>query len=1076
MAGRAKEAEVRAKVGRSVRLETGGLPASGATAPLGRIACLLFASGACALVYQVAWLREMRLVFGASTPASAAVLAIFMGGLGVGGLWLGRHADRHPRPLAFYAVLEMGVTASAAATPLALVLVRAVYVALGGTVTLGLAGATLVRLALTALVLGAPTVLMGGTLPAAARAAESDDDPRRGRLAVLYGVNTLGAVTGALVATFFLLEVLGTRAMLWSACLVNALVGLTARSVARSLAPIATTPSRDEETAGTAPASFVLAAAATAGFAFFLLEIVWYRMLGPVLGGSSFTFGLILATALFGIGIGGAAYAVLGSRRPPTLAVFAATCTAEAALVALPYGLGDRIAILAVLLRPLESFGFHGLVAGWAVVTGIVVLPAAIASGYQFPLLIALLGRGRDDLGRHVGLTYAWNTAGSIAGSLAGGFGLLPLLGATRSWMVVAMLLLTLGGVAVVFGVFAGERRLAFVPAVGCGVTAYLLLALSLGPTAAWRHAPIGAGRVHLDGRTVTEVEAFLRTRRRAVPWSADGLESSVAIDEGIGVALVVNGKSDSHARGDAGTTVMGGLIGAALHPDPRSALVIGLGTGSSAGWLAGVPSIERVDVVELERAVLEVARVSAPVNRDVLADPKVHITINDAREVLLTTPQRYDVIFSEPSNPFRAGVASLFTREFYQAVAERLQPGGVFLQWLQAYEVDAQTVRTVYATLASVFPWVETYQTMAGDLVLLATFTPVVYDVPALRARLAEPIYRQALGFAWRTEGLEGLLARYVAGPALARDMAGAVGPDLNTDDRTLIEFDFARSVGHAAGFSIDSLRALAVARGAGRPALSGGTVDWERVDDQRLAMLAVEGVAPYRRPGGDAARAARATALAAFAADDLAGARTAWLRQAKEPDGPAELAMVASALAEGGDERALPYIERLRTVEPVEAAVAAALLLWHQQRIPETARLLEMALRGYHHDPWPLPQIMRRALRLAVDMGSVDKAAGERLLAQLETPFAVSMLEDRRLRDALALAELVGFERHCRGLLAAWEPYFPWAEDALRLRVRCYERTGDARLDTARRELDRFLRTQPVPLATGLSRRSFH
>ena len=150
--------------------------------------------------------------------------------------------------------------------------------------------------------------------------------------------------------------------------------------------------------------------------------------------------------------------------------------------------------------------------------------------------------------------------------------------------------------------------------------------------------------------------------------------------------------------------------------------------------------------------------------------------------------------------------------------------------------------------------------------------------------------------------------------------------------------------------------------------------------------------------------------------------------------------------------------------------AAVATALLLWQQQRIPEMTRLLEMALRSYHQDPWPLPQVMRQALRLAIGVGSVDKAAGERLLTQLETPFALSMLEHRRLRDALTLAESVGFERYCRGLLAAWEPHFPWDEDALRRRVRCYERTGDARLDTARPSSTAFCVPSPCRSARTL------
>ncbi|HWP65000.1 MAG TPA: fused MFS/spermidine synthase, partial [Candidatus Limnocylindria bacterium] len=602
------------------------------------------------------------------------------------------------------------------------------------------------------------------------------------------------------------------------------------------------------------------------------------------------------------------------------------------------------------------------------------------------------------------------------------------------------------------------------------GLAAALLLGTSLGPTAAWRHAPIGAGRVHFEDRSTANLEAFLRTRRRAIAWAADGLESSVAIDEGRGVALVVNGKSDGHARGDAGTMVMGGLIGTLLHPDPQRVLVVGLGTGTSAGWLAGVPSVERVDVVELERAVLEAARASAPVNRNVLANPKVRITINDAREVLLTTPHRYDVVFSEPSNPFRAGVASLFTAEFYQSAVQRLRPGGIFLQWLQAYEVDAQTVRTVYATLATVFPWVETYQTMSGDLLLVGRRTPIVYDVPTLRRRLAEPIYRDALALAWRTEGLEGLLARYVASPALARDVARA-SAGINTDDRTLIEFDFARSVGRSAGFAVDALRALAAARGAHRPELVDGSVDWERVEDQRLAMLAAEGVVPQVRPDYDEARRARVTALAAFVAGDLAGARAAWLRQPKEPEGPAELALVASALAEAGDERAVPYIERLRAYQPLEAHVATALLGWAQGRVPEAAVSLEAALRGYHDDPWPLPLLMRQASALAVGVASRDPAAGERLLAAMKRPYALSMLEDRRVRDALAIASLVGFERHCRDLLASWEPWVPWAADALSARLSCYERTGDPRAWPARRDLERFRAGEPLPIDAGLS-----
>jgi predicted membrane-bound spermidine synthase len=201
-----------------------------------KVAPLLFGSGLCALVYQIAWLREFRLVFGASTSASAAVLAIFIGGLGVGGLLLGRRSDRHPRPLELYAQLETIVALSAAVTPGLLWLVREAYILAGGTPTLGIGFGSIVRLVLAALVLSVPTLAMGGTLPAAARAVATDDDAGRRSVGLLYGVNTLGAVTGSFLANFFMLEIFGTRKTLWLACLFNLVVAMVARHVARGLA------------------------------------------------------------------------------------------------------------------------------------------------------------------------------------------------------------------------------------------------------------------------------------------------------------------------------------------------------------------------------------------------------------------------------------------------------------------------------------------------------------------------------------------------------------------------------------------------------------------------------------------------------------------------------------------------------------------------------------------------------------------------------------------------------------------------------------------------------------------------
>ena len=275
------------------------------------VALLLVGSGACALAYQLVWTRELRLVFGHSTAASAAVLAIFIGGLGAGSLLIGPRADRHPRPLALYARLEAAVALSAALTPFLLAGARAAYLALGGTLALGVVVSTLLRLLLSALVLLVPTLLMGGTLPAAARAVEGEGDTRRRATALLYGANTLGAVAGAVLATFYGFERLGNRGTLLTACAVNLGVAGAAALLARGVALVtAASPEAAFPAAGAdrrAPRRFVLAACAIVGFAFFLLELVWYRMLSPLLGGSVFTFGLILATALLGIALGGLA-------------------------------------------------------------------------------------------------------------------------------------------------------------------------------------------------------------------------------------------------------------------------------------------------------------------------------------------------------------------------------------------------------------------------------------------------------------------------------------------------------------------------------------------------------------------------------------------------------------------------------------------------------------------------------------------------------------------------------------------------------------------------------------------------
>lgn len=1026
----------------------------------GRIALLLYGSGLSALVYQIAWQREFRLVFGSSTAGSAAVLAIFIGGTGAGSLLFGKKADASPRPLRLYSTLEFAIAALAAVSPFLLDLSRAVYRALGGSFGLGMTLGTVLRLVLAALVLGAPTVLMGGTLPAAARCAESPSDPGRRAVGLLYAANTLGAVVGATASTLVLLESLGTRRALWLAALLNALVALAARAIDRRLpeaAPEPPAPLAEQSATNHLPPAFVLAFAALSGFLFFWLELVWYRLLGPLLGGSVYTFGVILAVVLLGIGTGGLLYGALGRRFPPSPRGLALTAALEALFVGLPFAAGDRIALLALALRPEPGAGFSHYVPGWLAVSALVALPAAIVAGAQYPLLVGLLGQGRRAVGSHLGNVGAANTLGAMAGSLLGGFVLVPFVGATGSLRAVCFGLLAMAAAAGYFAFVTKTERRRFIAAPVIGILA-AAVALAPGPSAALRHSPIGAGRVDkaILG-TPAFARAWLQDVRRTIGWQSEGRESSVALDETDGLAMVVNGKIDGNARGDASTQVMGGLLGAILHPDPKSAMVIGFGTGSSAGWLGRVPSIERVDVAELERSMLTIGDQCSPVNEDVLKNPRVRVLLGDAREILLTIPSRYDVIFSEPSNPYRAGVASLFTREYYEAARSRLQERGLFLQWVQVYEIDAETVRTIYATLASVFPSVETWYLGWSDLVLVGSMAPPTYDPQALGDKLAGEPYRRAQLQAWRTEGVEGLFAHYLAPPAFARQIADAPGQTINTDDRNRVEFGFARHVGAAS--TVSSLFEPVRKNQQDRPALvPGASLDFGRVVEERLAQIAGEGAEPEIPEGLDPEREVRAQALVNYAPGNIEGAIAKWQFQEAAPVGPVERALVAEGLAGKGDEAALPLIERHARDFPIEADVFRARYAFAKDQREEAVALLERAFVAYQRDPWPSQLVMARALNLARDLGQSAPRDAERLFRATSAPFSVKVLEAARRMLRVDLARVLPEQNACVAAFAVLEPHVPWDEALLKERAECYARWKHPRAAEAAKDVERF------------------
>lgn len=1052
-----------------------------------KVALLLAVSGFCSLVYQVAWLRLLRLIFGASTAASAATVAIFMGGLGLGGWLLGRRVDRSRKPFRFYAAVELGITLTAAASPLLVLVAEAVYFGAGGSAQLGTWGATLLRIVLATLVLGASTFLMGGTLPAAARAVESSGDLGRRSTALLYGANTVGAVLGALVPTFLTLEVLGVRATIFAAAGVNLLVAGTAFLWARgglgedpaeepAEEPAAPAKASQKSSAPAAPLGLVLGAAAGVGFAFFLMELVWYRMLAPLLGGSSYTFGLILAVALLGIGLGGLLYGMGAKDRRPTLVSFAATCSLEALLLIVPFALGDRLAVFALLTRPLGDAGFLPLVGAWSLVAAVVVLPAAVVAGYQFPLLVAVLGPGRRDVGREVGMTYAANTLGAIVGSLAGGFGLMPLLTAPGTWRTVTGLLLALAGAALVFGLRGGAPRRGLATTLAAGLAAVVLLGAA-GPSAFWRHSPIGAGRVQATFQDANELAEIVSERRLAVVWEAEGVESSIALDALNQYIFTVNGKADGSALRDAPNMVMSVLVGALLHPDPRHTLVIGLGAGTSAGWLAEVPTVETVKVAELEPAVGHIAEVCAPVNFDVLNHPKVEMVWGDGRELLLTTDERFDLIFSQPSNPYRAGIASLFSREFYEAASEHLNEGGLLLQWLQGYETDGRGVRLAYATLASVFPHVESWRVHENDLLLVASKTPVDHRPEELRRRLAAEPFRSGMERTWGVADLEGLYSGYLGGDGLARALAeGHEGP-LHTDDQPVLEFGFVRSLGRETRFDLRQLRRLAETVGEERPPGTEDAVDWNRVRELATVGPVLWGGVPEPEPELDPEQVVRVRARAAYRRGELAETLRLWSAQPSGPQSPLDELLRAEALAEAADPRTPEAVSLLTPRQPLEAQ--GVLARWRARRGETDAavRHLVRLFEGARSEPWVNSALLARSLLLAPEVAARAAQAGHaepgrQLFDALEPGFSVALLDELRHRMRLELAKHTSFDELCVEALAPLEPWPPWDGRLLLDRAECYRRTDHRREADARADIDRYLAALPPRLEEGLAR----
>ena len=792
-------------------------------------------SGAAGLVYELVWVRQLYDVFGSTIHSVTTVVAAYMGGLGLGAFVLGRRADRHPRPAVFYGLLEIAIGLFGLASPWVLRGVGAAYLAFARAAAPGLWTGTAVKFVFAFAVLLIPTFLMGGTLPVLTRAFARDrSEDLRGELALFYGLNTVGGVLGCTLAGYVLIELAGLRASLLGTGAVNLALGGAALLLTRLPAPAAAAPAPQADPvftpdAGPETRRVATVLIAVTAFASLLYEIAWTRALILVVGSSTYAFTTILACFLLGIGFGSLVAVGRGKAPRELLLRSALVQGAVAVLAALLFPFFRALPVYVVATLQVEFFTVRDLLALHGLAVAAVVVPPAVGMGLSFPLLAELASERAGATGREVGRAYFANTLGSIAGAVVTGFLLVHLIGSEHT-LLVGVVINAAAAVTLAGWAYHG-RTGAGAPSPGERVP-ILLAALALVvalATPAWSsrlldRAPAVYGRARLDA---DDLERYLRGYGSQQLSFEEGWNAAVSVwRDGNQSWLKVNGKVDASSVADMDTQVSLGLLPALAHPAPHRVFVVGFGSGATTRTLAEVPGVTRIDVAEIERAVLRASRDFRDVNGDVLRDPRVHVIEDDARSALELARTPYDVIVSEPSNPWIAGVAALFTRDYYRVVARRLAPDGIFCQWLQMYRVTPGLVAVVVANVRAAFPHVEMWFVNSSDLMVLGSREPIHWSERRV-ADLLRP--GTATGEAMRswlliTEPSQ-LLGHFLIGDPGTAALA-ARAPFVHTDDHPALEFVAARSLLAGAGSQavLDSLLALKAATRDSLPALE----DW--------------------------------------------------------------------------------------------------------------------------------------------------------------------------------------------------------------------------------------------------------
>jgi len=939
-----------------------------------------FVSGFAALLYQTAWTREFAFLFGTSELAVVAVLAAYMAGLALGAAVAARFVRRLVRPVLAYGVLELGIAIGALCVPFLIQAVQGLYISAAGgldappeTMSLGTA---LFHLLGSFVVLVPCTALMGATLPLLARYAVSEDAQVGPRIGVLYAVNTFGAIAGTLVAAFYFLPAVGLRQTVYIGIAGNAVVFLAAWALARGIGGM---PSNDDATAKPDTRfHWILPAMTVSGIVSFVYEVLWTRLLGQILGGSTAAFASMLSSFLLGIALGSALASRFATSREAAARGFAIVQLGAGLLGYAAFRAADLLPELARLVGANPAAPAPG-----AAAAGVVLLPVTLCIGATFPFGVRLLARDADEAASVSGRVYAWNTVGSILGAILAGFFLLPALGLENTALVGVITSLVLGLIA---ALLSAPRSPVLAGLCGAALLATLVVGL-----------PRPEGLLLHSAITGTKMQG-------SIYYLGVGRSATVTVTENAhGWKLFTNGLPESGVdREELPTlryreTAWLSLLPTAARPDTEEMLIIGLGGAQTLESTA--QTVKSIDVIELEEEVV-VANKLMPRPTNPFADPRVHLRLGDARGAMHLSDKTYDAIVSQPSHPWTSGASHLYTREFFELVDSKLEPGGIFVQWIGQGFVDVPLFGSLSAAMTDVFSHVQVYRPVPAALVFVASQEPIDLMSTGPEALSAARDDFSRFGI----DDVEDLLAALTLDDAGVRAMAEGRPP--NTDDHNRLA----------------TTRLPPATRGENRTAFEQRLQSLEPWNEDRFAAL--RGIRVVRRLSwtGERARAKRLTALLAPA--DVEAAR-GWVAADTARPGIARRHLLKALELDRASEAARAGLLTILTSDQLDSLPAD--LDWR-----EDEAVVLRAIRLVGEKDWDALAQVDHELA-AIDQKNLLFDAASRIRANAR----IESRDPERAREAVALMDTL-LERHrstanyytrVRAAVAAGDAAIAWA-----------------------------------------------